>query len=77
MVKNNLETQLRLEIKEQLSKVTKANSPNVYAAIHNANGSLNLNGYARIESKLVQKIISGQLTPAAAVPQLEQEFDLM
>ena len=77
MAKNNLEYQLRLEIKEQLSKVTKANSPNVYAAIHNANGSLDVQGYSRIEGKLVQKIIAGQLTPAAAVPQLEQEFDLM
>ncbi|NVO09051.1 MAG: hypothetical protein HXX16_03725 [Bacteroidales bacterium] len=77
MAKNDLEYQLRLEIKEQLSKVTKANSPNVYEAIHNANGSLNLQGYARMEGKLVQKIISGQLTAAAAIPQLEQELDLM
>jgi len=77
MAKNDLEYQLRLEIKEQLSKVTKANSPNVFAAIYNSNGSLNMNGYARIEGKLVQKIITGQLTPAAAIPQLEQELDLM
>ncbi|HEY4787992.1 MAG TPA: hypothetical protein VIH57_18185 [Bacteroidales bacterium] len=77
MAKNDLEYQLRLEIKEQLSKVTKANSPNVFAAIYNPNGSLNVNGYARIEGKLVQKIIAGQLTPAAAIPQLEQELDLM
>jgi hypothetical protein len=77
MAKNDLEYQLRLEIKEQLSKVTKANSPNIYSAIRSANGNLNVNGYTRIESKLVQKIISGQLTPAAAVPQLEQELDLL
>ena len=77
MVKNDLEYQLRLEIREQLGRVTKANSPNIYSAIHNTNGSLNVHGYARIESKLVQKIISGQLTPAAAVPQLEQELDLL
>ena len=77
MAKNDLEYQLRLEIKQQLSKVTKANSPNVYAAIHKPNGSLNVQGYARLEGKLVQKIISGQLTPAAAIPQLEQELDLM
>lgn len=77
MAKNDLEHKLRLEIKQQLSKVTKANSPNVYMAIHNANGSLNLQGYARLEGKLVQKIISGQLTPAAAIPQLEQEFNVM
>jgi hypothetical protein len=77
MTKNDLEYQLRLEIKEQLSRVTRANSPNIYLAIHSSNGILNVNGYARIEGKLVQKIISGQLTPAAAVPQLEQELDLL
>jgi ABC-type glycerol-3-phosphate transport system substrate-binding protein len=77
MAKNDLEYQLRLEIKEQLSKVTRANSPSIYAAIYHANGILNVNGYARMEGKLVQKIIAGQLTPAAAIPQLEQELDLM
>jgi ABC-type glycerol-3-phosphate transport system substrate-binding protein len=77
MAKNDLEYQLRMEIKEQLRKVTRANSPNIYAAIHHSNGSLNLKGYARIEGKLVQKIIAGQLTPAAAIPQLEQELDLL
>ena len=59
MAKNDLETQLRLEIKEQLSKVTKANSPNIYAIIYNANGNLNLKGYARMEEKLVQKTKDG------------------
>ena len=77
MAKNDLEYQLRLEIKEQLSRVTKANSPNIYSAIYSTNGNLNVNGYARIEAKLVHKIISGQLTPAAAVPQLEQELNLL
>lgn len=73
----DLEYQLRLEIKEQLVKVTKVNSPNIFAAIYNTNGRLNLQGYVKIEGKLIQKIIAGQLTPSAAVPQLEQELDLM
>jgi len=77
MAKNDLEYQLRLEIKKQLSNVTKANSPNIYAAIYNTNGKLNMQGYSRTEGKLVQKIIAGQLTPAAAIPQLEQELDLL
>ncbi len=77
MATNNLEHLLRLEIKEQLSKVTKANSPNIWSAIHNYDGTLNKPGYARIEAKLISRIISGQLTPAAAIPQLEQEYDLM
>lgn len=74
MAKKDLEHQLRLEIKKQLGNVTAANSPNIHAAIHNANGSLNLQGYARIEARLVQKIIHGQLIPAAAIPQLESEM---
>lgn len=77
MAKNDLEYQLRLEIKEQLSKVTRANSSHVYASIYNGNGSLNPAGYSRIEGKLIRKIIAGQLTPAAAIPQLEQELDLL
>jgi hypothetical protein len=77
MAKNDLEYQLRLAIKEQLSKVTRANSPHIYDAIYNGNASLNQTGYSRIEGKLIRKIIAGQLTPAAAIPQLEQELDLL
>jgi len=70
-----LENKLRLEIKAQLNKVTQANSPLVWAEIHRQNGTLNTVGYARIESRIINKIIAGQLTPAAAIPQLEQEMD--
>lgn len=77
MATDDLEQQLRLEIKEQLSKVTKANSPNIWAEIYKPNGKLNLSGYVRVEAKLIRRIISGQLTPSAAIPQLEQEYDLM
>lgn len=77
METDNLEQRLRLEIKEQLIKVTKANSPNIWAEIHTQDGKLNLRGYARIETILIHRIISGQLTPAAAIPQLEQEYELM
>jgi len=77
MAMNNLEQQLRLEIKEQLSKVTKANSPNIWTEIYRPDGTLNMSGYSRVEAKLIRCIISGQLTPAAAIPQLEQEYDLM
>ena len=77
MEKNNLETQLRLEIKQQLSWVTKANSPHIWSAIHKPDGTLNPEGYARIEAKLIKRIIAGQITPAGAIPQLEQELDLM
>jgi len=76
MTNNELETKLRLEIKEQLCKVTQANSPLIWAEIHKSNGKLNTIGYARIESRIINKIIVGQLTPSAAIPQLEQELDL-
>jgi hypothetical protein len=78
MAKNeDLTDQLRLDIKLQLSRITKANSPHIWTAIHKRDGSLNMMGYARIEGELIQKIISGQITPAAAIPQLEQEYELM
>jgi len=77
MGKHDLEYQLRMEIKNALSKVSKVNSPNIWAAFHSAKGVLNLKGYARIEGKIIQKIISGQLTPEGAIPQLEQEMDLI
>lgn len=75
MTTNDLEYRLRLEIKQQLGKVTKANSPNIYGAIYNANGSLNLQGYTRIETRIIQRVISEQLIPAAAIPQQETEMD--
>jgi hypothetical protein len=71
----DLETQLRLEIKAQLSKITQANSPLIWVEIHKSNGKLNTIGYTRIESRIIGKIIAGQLTPSAAIPQLEQEMD--
>jgi hypothetical protein len=73
----DLETSLRLEIKAELQKVTKANSPLVWAKIHSPDGKLNINGYTRIESRLIDKIIAGQLIPSAAIPQLEQELDFL
>ena len=76
MTNIELESKLRLEIKEQLSKVTHANSPLIWAEIHRPNGTLNTVGYTRIESRIIGKIITGQLTPSAAIPQLEQEMDL-
>lgn len=39
MAKNDLEYQLRLEIKKQLGKVTKANSPNIYSVIYTTKGN--------------------------------------
>ena len=71
----DLQDKLRLAIKQELSKVTKANSPLIWAAIHSNKDTLNVKGYQRIEGLIIKKIIAGQLTPSAAIPQLEQELD--
>jgi hypothetical protein len=75
MKNKDLQDELRLAIKQELSKVSQANSPLIWAAIHNSKGKLNIKGYLRIEGLIINKIISGQLTPSAAIPQLEQELD--
>ena len=75
MQNQELQDELRLNIKAELTKVTQANSPLIWAEIHKPKGKLNLIGYARIESRIINKIIAGQLTPGAAIPQLEQEMD--
>jgi hypothetical protein len=75
MPKEDLTYQLRLEIKRQLGKVTKANGTNIWNEIHKPDGSLNLQGYARIEAGLIKRILAGQLTPTATIPQLECEME--
>jgi len=75
MKNKDLQDELRLAIKQELSKVSQANSPLIWAAIHNNKGKLNIKGYLRIEGLIINKIIAGQLTPSAAIPQLEQELD--
>ncbi len=72
-----LEKKLREEILDGLKKVTRANSPHLWSAIYKADGTLNVKGYQKIEERLIGRIISGRLTPLAAIPQLEQELDLM
>ena len=75
MKNKDLQDELRLAIKQELSKVSQANSPLIWAAIHNSKGKLNIKGYLRIEGLIIKKIIAGQLTPSAAITQLEQELD--
>jgi hypothetical protein len=77
MAKDDLTNQLRLEIKLQMTRITRANSPHIWAAIHKKDGSFNIMGYANIEAKLIQRVISGQVIPAAAIPQLECEYEMM
>jgi len=75
MKNQELQDELRLNIKAELTKVTQANSPLIWTLIHTDKGKLNVKGYLRVEAMIIKKVIAGQLTPAAAIPQLEQELD--
>ena len=75
MKNQELQDELRLNIKAELTKVTPANSPLIWDIIHTEKGKLNVKGYQRVEAMIIKKVIAGQLTPAAAIPQLEQELD--
>jgi len=66
---------LRLEIKQELAKITKVNSPIIWSKIHDSKNNLNMKSYLRIEALIIKKIIAEELTPSAAIPQLEQELD--
>lgn len=74
---NDLESQLRMVIKEELQKVTRANSPSVYAEIHSPDGELSIPGYARMEAKIINRIVHDKIHPAVAIPQIEQELSLL
>lgn len=63
-----LENQLREEILQQLKKVTKANSPNIWERIQTPEG------YRKVEEQIIYHVIHQQLVPAAIIPQMEVEM---
>jgi len=67
---NELERELRQEILKQLKKVTRANSPAIWQQIQSPEG------YARIESQVIKRMIGRRLVPAAVIPQLETELSM-
>lgn len=71
MPDNDILIKLRENIKNELSHVTAANSPNIYAEIQSARG------YAAVEQEIIQRMLNTQLQPAAIIPQLEQESEMM
>jgi len=77
MTKRKLETRLRLAIKNALLKVTKVNSPAVYGFLHKENGSINIEAYNRLENLVIQKSIATHISIEAAIPQIENELNLM
>jgi len=70
------ENELRTAIKNSLANVSKANSPNIYRMIYNKKGKVVPRGYQIVETKIIKKIISNNMSISAAIPQLEMEFDL-
>ncbi len=77
MAKQDLETRLRLAIKEALGNVTKANSPAVFGFFHRDDGTVETNAYNRLENMIIEKIIATEISIDAAVPQIENELNLM
>lgn len=63
-----LETQLRIEIKLQLSKCDGLATPNICQAIQTKAG------YLRIELQIIEKVIQDGITPASAIGQIESDW---
>jgi proteasome lid subunit RPN8/RPN11 len=68
---NPMEQKLREEILKQLKKVTQGNSPNLFAMMQTPQG------YEQVEQLVITKVLHEQLVPAAVIPLLETEFDMI
>jgi DNA repair protein RadC len=68
---NNLISELREEILLQLKKVTPANSPNLFEML-NTHG-----GYAQVEKMVIDRVLKSQLVPAALIPMIESEMQML
>ena len=70
-VPNELEQKLRAEIFTQLKKVTEANAPNIFEMLQSKLG------YQQIEKLVIEKVLHDQMVPAAVIPLLESEMQLI
>jgi DNA repair protein RadC len=68
---DNLVDELRNEILIQLKKVTAANSPNLHEMMHSSNG------YAQVEKMVIDRVLHSQLVPAAIIPMIESDLDMI
>lgn len=68
---NPLELKLREEILKQLKKVTQANSPNLFAMMQSPQG------YEQAEQMVIHKVLHDQMVPAAVIPMLESEMEMI
>lgn len=62
---------LREEILLQLKKITPANSPNLFQMLNNEDG------YSAIEKMVIDRVLKTQLVPAAIIPMIESDFDMI
>jgi len=68
---NPLEQKLRDEILKQLKRVTEANAPNLYAMMQSPKG------YEQVEQIVIHKVLHDQMVPAAVIPLLESEYQMI
>ncbi len=65
---NHLEKAIRTEILTQLRKVKPGTTPNVFAAIQTPEG------YKGMESRIINMMITDNITPGACIAQIESEM---
>lgn len=68
---NAMEQKLREEILKQLKKVTEANAPNLFAMMQSPQG------YEQVEQIVITKVLHEQMVPAAVIPLLETEYEMI
>lgn len=68
---DTLVDELRQEILLQLKKVTAVNSPNLHEMMHSSNG------YAQVEKMVIDRVLKSQLVPAAIIPMIESDLDML
>ena len=68
---SKLEQKLREEILRQLKKVTNANAPNLFEMMQSPKG------YEQVEQMVINKVLHDQMVPAAVIPLLETELEMV
>lgn len=63
-----IEKELRAEIYRALQNVTNENSPRLHAILQTAKG------YQQIETKIIHRMVTEQMTPSACIPHIEREY---
>ena len=68
---NPMELKLREEILKQLKKVTLANAPNLFEMMQSPQG------YEQVEQMVIRKVLHDQMVPAAVIPLIESELEMI